>query len=105
MRHTVRIQRRRKSDAQMMFAWTNIFMKIVKWYAKPYIDAERAVIQDAKLEEIRIRSQVNEMRRQKLANELVLLDGKIALQNAELKRRGIGGNDFAPPSHYESEDQ
>lgn len=108
---TVRIQRKQKSFARQSINWLRFSTLFASMFLKPYIDENKSVVQEAKLEEIRTRTQVAEMRKQKLANDLVLQDQKIeeqqmklALLRRELEIRNIKPNGesapFAPESDY-----
>ena len=82
---TIRIQRKRKSNLTMALNWLNFTNLLVRRSLQPYIDENKAILVDARLEEIRKRTEVAEMRKQKLANELVLQDQKIEEQQMRLK--------------------
>ena len=101
----IRIQRKRKTDSKMMINWAHFLTLIFRRMARPQIQANLSYMQELRAEDIKARTAVSDMRKQKLANDLVMQDMKIELMKAELKARGIGGNEFAPPSHYESEEQ
>ena len=106
----VRIQRKRKTDAQMMIAWGGLLTMVARMLWQPWIDHDKTIIQDARLELTRTNTRVADMRAAKLSNELVLQDMKIEEQKMKLKLlqreldiRGIGKEAFAPPSQYENE--
>lgn len=92
----VRIVRKGKTDAQMMLAWSGcltVFLRIfLGWYYRPQVQANLDIVQDAKLEEIRMRTRVQAMREIKLSNEIVIQEMKLE----ELKK-GLQGRNILPP--------
>lgn len=105
---TVRIQRKRKSFAKQCTNVAGFFTLAASLMLKPYINEQKTVMEDARLEKIRTDSRVADMRAAKLSNDLVLQDMKIEaekmklqLLEAELKRHGIGQSFEA--SNYSSD--
>jgi hypothetical protein len=104
----VQIQRKRRSAGTKMLAWANFLTLILSWMMRPYIDQERTVVQEAKLELVRNNTRVADMRAAKISNELVLQDMKIEEQKMklrllenELKVRGLKGNGFEVKNYPE----
>lgn len=105
--NTVRIQRKTKSNTQMIIAWLNLFTVFMKPFARREREARLSYFEELKAEEIKTRTQVSDMRKSKVANDVVLGDLKIEEQKlrleilkAEARAKGIGAGDFAPPSEY-----
>ncbi|RPJ29180.1 MAG: hypothetical protein EHM33_02060 [Chloroflexi bacterium] len=103
----IRIQRKRKSNAQMMIAWGGFLTLLFRWMMRPYIDQEKTIIQEAVLEVRRTQASVNYARRQQIESRIGIQDEqlrRLQLQNALLERqlKLLGGtaDDFAPPSNY-----
>lgn len=93
---TFRIQRKRKTNAQMMIAWGNLLTLIFRCLVRPQIEANRSYMEELKAEEIKTRIHVQQMREAKLANDLVLQDMAIEIKKHEMKQRGITGESFTP---------
>lgn len=87
--HHVRIIRKPKTNAHMMLNWSDVLISIVKLFYCPQIKANLSVLQDAKLEEIRIRTQVADMRRIKLSNDIVIQEMKLEELKKSLQSRNI----------------
>ena len=95
----VRIQRNRKSSAQMMINWGNFILDwVVKPYYAPMVQANRDYIQEQKLLEVQSRTRLNDERLKLLQDQVVLKDMQIELMRKKLEDAGIGGSPFAPPS-------
>jgi hypothetical protein len=74
---TVRIQRKRKSDLKMMINWMDFIILGIKWALRPYIDQEKAVMQQAQLEVKRTQAAVNHARMHQVYSRLGIQDEQL----------------------------
>ena len=95
---TVRIKRKGNGIARRNFAFAGVMITILQMFAKYAGGTYRDALESAKLEKVQVETQVSDLRKAKLSNDLVIQDLKIEALKREL---GItsAGDGFAPKDY------